>query len=64
MFLANKKVENQVKTFITYNRGRDWRLLEAPNTDLRGNSLHCVLVRECVCVCASMCLFEIGRAHV
>ncbi|XP_062304046.1 VPS10 domain-containing receptor SorCS1-like [Osmerus eperlanus] len=43
MFLANKKVENQVKTCITYNRGRDWRLLEAPTTDLRGNSLHCVL---------------------
>uniref|UniRef100_A0A8D3DD34 VPS10 domain-containing receptor SorCS2 n=1 Tax=Scophthalmus maximus TaxID=52904 RepID=A0A8D3DD34_SCOMX len=43
MFLANKKMDNQVKTHITYNRGRDWRLLQAPSKDLRGNSIHCVL---------------------
>ncbi|CAB1417050.1 unnamed protein product [Pleuronectes platessa] len=43
MFLANKKTDNQVKTHITYNRGRDWRLLQAPSKDLRGNSIHCVL---------------------
>uniref|UniRef100_A0A8C7Y4R7 Sortilin related VPS10 domain containing receptor 1 n=1 Tax=Oryzias sinensis TaxID=183150 RepID=A0A8C7Y4R7_9TELE len=43
MFLANKKMDNQVKTHITYNRGRDWRLLQAPSRDLRGNSIHCVL---------------------
>ncbi|XP_026160034.1 VPS10 domain-containing receptor SorCS1 isoform X2 [Mastacembelus armatus] len=43
MFLANKKTDNQVKTYITYNRGRDWRLLQAPSKDLRGNSIHCVL---------------------
>ncbi|XP_053184758.1 VPS10 domain-containing receptor SorCS1 [Scomber japonicus] len=43
MFLANKKTDNQVKTHITYNRGRDWRLLQAPNKDLRGNNIHCVL---------------------
>ncbi|KAJ8415999.1 hypothetical protein AAFF_G00380210 [Aldrovandia affinis] len=43
MFLANKKVDNQVKTYVTYNKGRDWRLLQAPATDLRGNSIHCVL---------------------
>ncbi|XP_038677600.1 VPS10 domain-containing receptor SorCS1-like isoform X3 [Scyliorhinus canicula] len=43
MFLANKKVQKQVKTFITYNKGRDWRLLEAPTTDLRGNDNHCLL---------------------
>lgn len=44
MFLANKKTDNQVKTYITYNRGRDWRLLQAPSRDLRGSSIHCVLV--------------------
>lgn len=44
MFLANRKLENQVKTYITYNRGRDWRLLQAPSQDLKGNSIHCVLV--------------------
>nr|XP_033799116.1 VPS10 domain-containing receptor SorCS1-like [Geotrypetes seraphini] len=43
MFLANKKIDNQVKTFITYNKGRDWHLLQAPETDLRGNTVHCVL---------------------
>ncbi|XP_064171151.1 VPS10 domain-containing receptor SorCS1 isoform X1 [Anguilla rostrata] len=43
MFLANKKVDSQVKTYITYNKGRDWRLLQAPEADLRGNAVHCVL---------------------
>ncbi|XP_057187176.1 VPS10 domain-containing receptor SorCS1 isoform X2 [Triplophysa rosa] len=43
MFLANKKLNNEVKTYITYNRGRDWRLLQAPSADLRGNSVHCIL---------------------
>ncbi|XP_049710969.1 VPS10 domain-containing receptor SorCS1 isoform X1 [Elephas maximus indicus] len=43
MFLANKKIDNQVKTFITYNKGRDWRLLQAPDTDLRGDPVHCFL---------------------
>lgn len=47
MFLANKKTDNQVKTHITYNRGRDWRLLQAPSKDLRANSIHCVLVSVC-----------------
>ncbi|KAL2102381.1 hypothetical protein ACEWY4_001549 [Coilia grayii] len=43
MFLANKKQESQVKTYITYNKGRDWRLLQAPDVDLRSNSIHCML---------------------
>ncbi|XP_053927854.1 VPS10 domain-containing receptor SorCS1 isoform X4 [Cuculus canorus] len=43
MFLANKKIDNQVKTFITYNKGRDWNLLQAPDTDLRGNPIRCLL---------------------
>ncbi|GCC21284.1 hypothetical protein chiPu_0019751, partial [Chiloscyllium punctatum] len=43
MFLANKKVQRQVKTFITYNKGRDWRLLQAPTVDVRGNKIHCIL---------------------
>lgn len=44
MFLANKRTDNQVKTHITYNRGRDWRLLQAPSKDLKANNVHCVLV--------------------
>ncbi|XP_006630890.2 VPS10 domain-containing receptor SorCS3 [Lepisosteus oculatus] len=43
MFIANRKLENQVKTYITYNKGRDWRLLQAPATDMGGNDIHCVL---------------------
>uniref|UniRef100_A0AAX7VDK9 PKD domain-containing protein n=1 Tax=Astatotilapia calliptera TaxID=8154 RepID=A0AAX7VDK9_ASTCA len=41
VFLSNKVVENQVKTYITYNKGRDWRLLQAPATDLQGNKVYC-----------------------
>ncbi|KAL6101983.1 sorcs1 [Pungitius sinensis] len=41
VFLSNKVVENQVKTYITYNKGRDWRLLHAPTTDLQGNKVYC-----------------------
>lgn len=33
-----------MKTYITYNKGRDWRLLQAPSADLRGNRIHCMLV--------------------
>ncbi|XP_061763867.1 VPS10 domain-containing receptor SorCS1 isoform X2 [Nerophis ophidion] len=43
MFLANRKAHKQVKTYITYNRGRDWRLLQAPDKDLRGNNIRCIL---------------------
>ncbi|KAK5882555.1 hypothetical protein CesoFtcFv8_021127 [Champsocephalus esox] len=41
VFLSNKVEENQVKTYITYNKGRDWRLLQAPTTDLQGNKVYC-----------------------
>ncbi|XP_048104453.1 VPS10 domain-containing receptor SorCS3 isoform X1 [Alosa alosa] len=43
MLIANRKLENQVKTYITYNKGRDWRLLQAPTSDIEGNDIHCVL---------------------
>ncbi|XP_049577475.1 VPS10 domain-containing receptor SorCS3 isoform X1 [Syngnathus scovelli] len=43
MLITNKRQGNQVKTFITYNKGRDWRLLQAPATDLDGNEIHCIL---------------------
>ncbi|XP_071605450.1 VPS10 domain-containing receptor SorCS3 [Heliangelus exortis] len=43
IFLANRKIDDQIKTFITYNKGRDWRLLQAPDTDLRGNPVVCQL---------------------
>ncbi|KAM3622591.1 uncharacterized protein V6R79_000720 [Siganus canaliculatus] len=43
MLIANKRHDNQVKTYITYNKGRDWRLLQAPASDLDGNDIHCIL---------------------
>uniref|UniRef100_A0A674DI52 VPS10 domain-containing receptor SorCS3-like n=1 Tax=Salmo trutta TaxID=8032 RepID=A0A674DI52_SALTR len=43
MLIANRRLDNQVKTYITYNKGRDWRLLQAPATDLAGNDIHCIL---------------------
>ncbi|XP_044046620.1 VPS10 domain-containing receptor SorCS3 isoform X2 [Siniperca chuatsi] len=43
MLITNKRQDNQVKTYITYNKGRDWRLLQAPATDLDGNDIHCIL---------------------
>lgn len=44
MLIANKREDNQVKTYITYNKGRNWRLLQAPTADLEGNDIHCILV--------------------
>ncbi|XP_056136544.1 VPS10 domain-containing receptor SorCS3 [Lampris incognitus] len=43
MLIANKRQDSQVKTYITYNKGRDWRLLQAPAADLDGNDIHCIL---------------------
>ncbi|KAL4625023.1 VPS10 domain-containing receptor SorCS3-like [Arapaima gigas] len=43
MLIANRKVLNHTKTYITYSQGRDWRLLQAPPTDAAGNAVHCAL---------------------
>ncbi|XP_071336489.1 VPS10 domain-containing receptor SorCS3 isoform X1 [Trachinotus anak] len=43
MYLANKLVDNHIKTFITYNKGQTWALLPAPAADVAGNNLHCIL---------------------
>lgn len=44
MYLANKLVDDHIKTFITYNKGQTWALLPAPATDVVGNNLNCLLV--------------------
>lgn len=44
MYLANKLVDDHIKTFITYNKGQTWALLPAPATDVAGNNLNCILV--------------------
>eukprot|EP00062_Callorhinchus_milii_P020554 gi/632976337/ref/XP_007904739.1/ PREDICTED: VPS10 domain-containing receptor SorCS2 [Callorhinchus milii] len=41
VFLANKKVNGKVKTYITYNKGRDWQLLSPPATDMNGKPTDC-----------------------
>ncbi|TNM99316.1 hypothetical protein fugu_012349 [Takifugu bimaculatus] len=43
MYLANKLVDEHIKTFITYNKGQTWALLPAPPTDVAGNNLNCIL---------------------
>ncbi|XP_014888347.1 VPS10 domain-containing receptor SorCS3 isoform X1 [Poecilia latipinna] len=43
MYLANKIVDNHIKTFITYNKGQTWALLPAPTKDVSGKKLHCIL---------------------
>lgn len=43
VFLANKKVDGKVKTYITYNKGRDWQLLTPPATDMNGKQTKCHL---------------------
>uniref|UniRef100_A0A671VJ16 Sortilin related VPS10 domain containing receptor 3b n=1 Tax=Sparus aurata TaxID=8175 RepID=A0A671VJ16_SPAAU len=43
MYLANKLVDNHIKSFITYNKGQTWALLPAPAADVAGNNLHCIL---------------------
>ncbi|XP_069782621.1 VPS10 domain-containing receptor SorCS2 isoform X2 [Narcine bancroftii] len=43
VFLANKKVNGKVKTYITYNKGRDWQLLAPPTTDMNGKPTNCHL---------------------
>ncbi|XP_078263253.1 VPS10 domain-containing receptor SorCS2 isoform X3 [Rhinoraja longicauda] len=43
VFLANRKVNGKVKTYITYNKGRDWQLLTPPATDMNGKETKCHL---------------------
>uniref|UniRef100_A0A8C5AQF8 PKD domain-containing protein n=1 Tax=Gadus morhua TaxID=8049 RepID=A0A8C5AQF8_GADMO len=43
MLIANRRHDSQVRTYITYNKGREWRLLQAPSTDIAGNDIHCIL---------------------
>eukprot|EP00064_Thunnus_orientalis_P007609 superscaffoldBa00000855_g7631 len=63
VFLSNKVVENQVKTYITYNKGRDWRLLQAPTTDLQGNKVYCEQSANLLCVSQPYCSLHL-HLHV
>uniref|UniRef100_A0AAR2KKJ9 PKD domain-containing protein n=1 Tax=Pygocentrus nattereri TaxID=42514 RepID=A0AAR2KKJ9_PYGNA len=43
MLIANKKEDNQMKTYITYNKGQTWSLLPAPAKDTSGQDISCSL---------------------
>lgn len=58
MYLANKLVDNYIKTFITYNKGQTWSLLPAPATDVAGNNLHCILVSLSLCAGVNECSYS------
>lgn len=67
MLIANKRQDSQVKTYITYNKGRDWRLLQAPASDLDGNDVHCILVKYCAVYLQTLscqCCFCLQRCDV
>ena len=46
MLIANKKEDNQMKTFVTYNKGQTWSVLPAPAKDASGQDISCSLVGE------------------
>lgn len=45
LIIANKKEDTQMKTYITYNKGQTWSLLQPPTKDATGNDINCNLVR-------------------
>nr|XP_046186354.1 VPS10 domain-containing receptor SorCS1-like [Oncorhynchus gorbuscha] len=54
MLVADRRLDNQVKIYITYNKGRDWRFLQAPATGLAGNNTHCFQKSENPCLSGSI----------
>ncbi|KAG9268232.1 VPS10 domain-containing receptor SorCS3-like [Astyanax mexicanus] len=43
MLIANKKEDNRMKTYISYNKGQTWSLLPAPAKDASGQDISCSL---------------------
>ncbi|KAA0711034.1 VPS10 domain-containing receptor [Triplophysa tibetana] len=43
LIIANKKEDTQMKTYITYNKGQTWALLQPPTKDATGNDINCNL---------------------
>lgn len=45
LIIANKKEDAQMRTYITYNKGQTWSLLQPPSKDTTGHDINCNLVR-------------------
>ncbi|XP_051502906.1 VPS10 domain-containing receptor SorCS3-like [Myxocyprinus asiaticus] len=43
LIIANKKEDTQMKTYITYNKGQTWSLLQPPAKDVTGHDISCNL---------------------
>nr|XP_055027995.1 VPS10 domain-containing receptor SorCS3 isoform X1 [Misgurnus anguillicaudatus] len=43
LIIANKKEDTQMKTYITFNKGQTWALLQPPTKDANGNDINCYL---------------------
>ncbi|XP_048046802.1 LOW QUALITY PROTEIN: VPS10 domain-containing receptor SorCS3 [Megalobrama amblycephala] len=43
LIIANKKEDMQMRTYITYNKGQTWRLLQPPAKDTTGHDINCNL---------------------
>uniref|UniRef100_A0A8C2EGY1 Sortilin related VPS10 domain containing receptor 3b n=1 Tax=Cyprinus carpio TaxID=7962 RepID=A0A8C2EGY1_CYPCA len=43
LIIANKKEDSQMRTYITYNKGQTWSLLQPPVKDTTGHDIHCNL---------------------
>jgi hypothetical protein len=44
---ATADLDNNIKTYITHNKGGKWELLKAPSEDLEGNPKKCYLEDGC-----------------
>ncbi|XP_016319429.1 VPS10 domain-containing receptor SorCS3-like [Sinocyclocheilus anshuiensis] len=43
LIIANKKEDAQMRTYITYNKGQTWSLLQPPAKDTTGHDINCNL---------------------
>uniref|UniRef100_A0A8C1GU09 Sortilin related VPS10 domain containing receptor 3b n=1 Tax=Cyprinus carpio TaxID=7962 RepID=A0A8C1GU09_CYPCA len=43
LIIANKKEDSQMRTYITYNKGQTWSLLQPPVKDTTGHDINCNL---------------------
>jgi Sortilin, neurotensin receptor 3, len=42
-----KELENNIKTFITHNKGGKWELIKAPATDMDNRPIKCYVEDGC-----------------
>lgn len=44
---AMKNIEENIRTYITHNKGGKWDLLKAPTEDSEGNKIKCYIEDNC-----------------